>query len=126
MIAVVKTLALASAILASSVATVIAVAANLTQQDAIVWSGVITTTGLAALNLYQKARETKRAQDAADLALTAQSDRARAAQLTIERQNLESRLKLAEAEADRWLKMYQSTKPTAPGGEGRPLTGQTS
>ena len=112
-----KSLSLAAAILASSIATIVAAAQTLSQQDAIAWVGIMTTAGLAALNLYQKVRETKRTQDAEDLKLSASSDRAKAAQL-------EGQLKLVKAEARRWHKMYQSAKGDDPGCEERPLTGQ--
>ena len=116
---------LAAWIVASSGATVLAAAQTLTQQDAVAWIGILTTAGLAGLNLYQKVREEKRKQDAADLALTAQSDRAKVAQLAGDVSHLTEQLQLMTTEANRWLKMYRSVKGEDPGCEAAPLTGQT-
>lgn len=115
---------LACCLVASSGGTLVAAVVNglnpISQQDAVAWIGILTTAGLACLNLYQKIREEKRKQDAADIALMATSDRAKAAQLSTENSHLRDQLTLMEAEVQRCLQLYQSIRPEIePTGESR-------
>lgn len=108
---------LAGWLVVSSAGTILAATNSLgtiTQQDAIAWIGIFSTAGLACLNLYQKIREERRKQLAADLQLTASSDRAKAAQLSTENQHLRDQVTILEAEAKRWLNMYQQSAGNDP------------
>lgn len=102
----------------TGVATVLAsvgtAMAGLARQDWVVISGALTTLGLASLSLYQKFREEKRKQDAADLALYATSQKAKIEALDFEVSALKEQLCITQSEAQRWLRLYQeiTTKET--------------
>lgn len=116
---------LAAWLVASSGATIVALASSMTQQDVAAWAAALSTAGLAGISFYQKIRETKRREDAADLALTAESDRAKVAVMADEIAHLRDQLQLTQTEAQRWLALYQSVAENRNHGEGQ-KTGQPS
>lgn len=116
---------LAGWLVCTSVGTVLALAGSISQQDVVVWTGALSSAGLAGISLYQKVRETKRKEDAADLALTAESDRAKLAVMIEEIAHLRDQLQLTQNEAQRWLSLYQSAIQDQTHGQ-TPMTGQPS
>ena len=96
---------LAVGLLIASAATA---AATLGQQDWIAISGTLTVLGLAGINLYQKFREKKREQDAADLALQATSSQARIITLEERNDDLTRQIASIKSEAVGWQKLYEA------------------
>ena len=90
------------------VASAATTAATLGQQDWIAISGTLTVMGLAGINLYQKFREKKREQDAADLALLANSSQARIALLEERNTDLTSKVAYIKSEAEGWQRLYEA------------------
>ncbi len=90
------------------IASAATTAATLGQQDWIAISGTLTVLGLAGINLYQKFREKKREQDAADLALQASSCQARISTLEERNVDLSRQVASIKSEAVGWQRLYEA------------------
>lgn len=109
-------LALASSVakqttaIAMTLASATTAVAGLAVQDWVAITGGFTTLGLALLSLYQKFREEKRKQDAADDAAMANSQRVRIDLLTERLEAARASEKAAKEESQEWSRLYHALR----------------